>query len=108
MTKVHRYSFFGKTILIIQSPSIEEAFIFLTCIRKKQDGQWEKPSHGEGKTVKCNIEEMAMILQVMKFTIKFWETYHDYKGQKPGFLLNGKIKNMKNGSEFKLENTRKC
>lgn len=82
MTEKHQYSFFGNVILTIQSSSIEKPFIFLTCIRKIQEGEWEKPSKGEGKTIKCNIEEMAMILQVLKSAINVWTTEHEYKEQK--------------------------
>jgi hypothetical protein len=38
----------------------------LKCIKKKNDGIWEKPSKGEDKKIKCSLEEMIMILQVLK------------------------------------------
>lgn len=79
MTNSHSQSFFGQsTGLTIQSSSKTEPFIFLKCIKKKGDGKWEKPSKGEGKTVKCNLDEIIMILQVLDRKSKSWTSYHDY------------------------------
>jgi len=77
MTNIHSQSFFGQsTGLTIQSISKEQPFIFFKCIKKKADKSWEKPSKGEGKIIKCNLEEIIMIQQVLSQKIKLWSTYH--------------------------------
>ncbi len=83
MTDTHSQSFFGQsTGLTIQSSSKTESFIFLKCIKKKANGTWEKPSQGEGKTVKCNLDEIIMILQVLKRKIKSWSSFHNFNNVK--------------------------
>lgn len=83
MTNTHSQSFFGQsTGLTIQSASKTEPFIFLKCIKKRGDGTWEKPSKGEGKTVKCNLDEIIMILQVLKRKIKSWSSFHSFNNVK--------------------------
>ncbi|MHA1293505.1 MAG: hypothetical protein ACTSQJ_12680 [Promethearchaeota archaeon] len=83
MTNNHNYSFFGQTTgLTIQSTSNEESFIFIRCIKKKPNGEWEKPSNGEGKVIKFSLEEMVMILHVLDRTINNWSSYHTYKDNK--------------------------
>ena len=80
MTNNHSQIFFGQaTGLTINSPSKDEAFIFLKCIKKKPDGTWEKPSQGEGKTIKLSLDEMVMILKVLKRKIESWSIFHSYK-----------------------------
>jgi len=65
ITNQHSYSFFGsKTAIIVKSPSKQDPFIFFTCIRKLSEGVWEKLP--QGKTTRFNLEEMIMILQVLK------------------------------------------
>ncbi|MFX1260196.1 MAG: hypothetical protein ACFFAN_20285 [Promethearchaeota archaeon] len=77
MTDNHNHSFFGQTTgLTIRSFSKSEPHIFLNCIKKKSDDTWEKPSLGEGKTIKCSLEEMVMILQVLNRKIHKWSTVH--------------------------------
>ncbi|MFX1321978.1 MAG: hypothetical protein ACFFAQ_10065 [Promethearchaeota archaeon] len=83
MTNTHSQSFFGQsTGLTIQSTSKTEPFIFLKCIKKRGDGAWEKPSKGEGKTVKCNLDEIIMILQVLNRKIKSWSSFHNFNNLK--------------------------
>jgi len=83
ITDKHSYSFFGqKTRLIVSSPSKTEPFIFFRAIRKKADESWEKPSKGEGKTIKFNLEEIAMMLQVLEKKLNTWTTFHRFKDQK--------------------------
>jgi len=80
MTDNHSQSFFGQsTGLIIQSSSKNEPYIFLRCIKRKPDSVWEKPSLGEGKTIRCSLAEMIMILRVLKRKIDSWSSYHTYK-----------------------------
>ncbi len=83
MANTHSQSFFGQnTGLIINSSSREEPYIFLTCIKRKSDGIWEKPSLNEGKVIKCSLEELVMILQVLNRKTLNWQTIHDYKDNK--------------------------
>jgi len=83
MTDTHSQSFFGQsTGLTLQSTTKTEPFIFLKCIKKKANGTWEKPSQGEGKTVKCNLDEIIMILQVLKRKIKSWSSFHSFNNVK--------------------------
>ena len=83
MTNNHSQSFFGQaTGLTINSTSKDEPFIFLKCIKKKPDGTWEKPSQGEGKTIKLSLDEMVMILKVLKRKIESWSSFHSYKENK--------------------------
>lgn len=83
MTDNHSQSFFGQTTgITINSPSKSENYIFMKCIKKKQDGSWEKPSMGEGKTIKISLEEMVMILKVLKGKLPNWTTYHKFNENK--------------------------
>ncbi len=80
MTDTHSQSFFGQsTGLILQSSSKHEPYVFLRCIKKKPNNAWEKPTQGEGKTIRCSLDEMVMILQVLKRKIDSWSSYHKYK-----------------------------
>ena len=80
MVDNHNYSFFGqKFAIILQSSSKEQPAIFFQCIKTKSDGSWEKPSSGEGKKTKFSIEEMVMILEVLKEKRVTWSTFHKYK-----------------------------
>ncbi len=80
MTDNHSKSFFGQaTGIIINSPSKTDPFIFLRCIKKKPNGVWEKPSLGEGKTIKVSLEEIVMILRVLNGKTTSWSGYHKYK-----------------------------
>ncbi|MHA1412187.1 MAG: hypothetical protein ACTSVX_04185 [Promethearchaeota archaeon] len=83
MVDKHNHSFFGTTTgLTIQSSSKREPFIFIKCIQKKTDGTWEKPSKGEGKTIKCNLDEMVMMLLVLQRKMKEWVNIHSFKNDK--------------------------
>jgi hypothetical protein len=79
MVNNHRHIFFGKSSgLKIQSSSQTEPFIFFQCIKKKQDNSWENPSNGESKTIKISMDEMVMILEVLKKKVKTWSSYHKF------------------------------
>ena len=83
MTDSHSQSFFGQaTGLTIQSSSKNEPHIFVKCIKKKPNGSWEKPSNGEGKTIKISLEEMVMILKVLKEKLPSWTTFHNFNDSK--------------------------
>ena len=68
--------------MFIQSSSKREAFIFMKFIKKKGDGSWEKLSTREGKTIKVGLEEVVMILEVLKKNKKTWSTVHSFKEDK--------------------------
>ncbi len=79
MVNKHSQSFFGQsTGLTLLSSSKTEQIIFIKCIKKKPDGSWEKPSLGEGKTIKCSLDEMVMILEVLKKNEDSWSSYHNF------------------------------
>ena len=79
LTDKHSQSFFGQAVgLTIQSSSKSDPFIFLKCKKKKPDSSWEKPSLGEGKSIKCSLDEMVCILHVLKRKGNSWSTYHKY------------------------------
>ena len=83
MVDKHNKSFFGQsTGMFIQSPSKSESFIFLQFIKKKGGRTWEKPSAHEGKTVKCSLEEIIMILKVLEKSLESWSTVHIFKDEK--------------------------
>ena len=79
MVDKHSQSFFGQsTGLTLLSSSKSDSFIFFKCIKKKPDGSWEKPSLGEGKTIKCNLDEIVMILEVLQRNCDSWSSYHNF------------------------------
>ncbi len=83
MVDKHSQSFFGKsTGLTLQSSSRTEPFIFLKCIQKKNDGNWEKPSQGEGKTIKLSLDEIVMILEVLNRNLESWSSFHSFNDVK--------------------------
>jgi len=41
---------------------------------KKRSGIWEKPSIGQGMLLKCNLDEIIMIKEVLKGKFKSWST----------------------------------
>jgi len=83
MVDKHSQSFFGQsTGMTILSSSRKDPYLFFKCIQKKPDGKWEKPSSGEGKTIKCNLDEIIMILQVLKKHEKEWSSFHNFKDSK--------------------------
>jgi len=83
MVDKHSQSFFGQsTGLTLLSSSKSDSFIFFKCIKKKPDGSWEKPSLGEGKTIKCNLDEMIMILDVLQRNTNSWSSYHNFNDVK--------------------------
>jgi hypothetical protein len=83
MVDKHSQSFFGQsTGLTLQSSSRTEPYIFLKCIQKKNDGSWEKPSQGEGKTIKLSLDEMVMILEVLNHNSGSWSSYHNFNNVK--------------------------
>lgn len=76
----HNYSFFGKKSgLLFQSAKRDQPYVFFRFIKKKDSGDWEKPSNGEGKVIKFSLEEIIMILEVLNKKIPSWDSYHKFK-----------------------------
>jgi len=89
MVNSHSKSFFGQnTGLILQSSSKKDPYIFFQCIKKKANGIWEKPSKGEGKIIKFSLEEMIMLLKVLKSKMESWSTYHKYNNSNTSISVN--------------------
>lgn len=83
MVNHHRISFFGsKTGILFDSNPSGSPDIFLTFIKKKVDGSWEKPSQKEGRTIKFSLVDMAFILRVLRGEISAWKTVHLYEERK--------------------------
>jgi hypothetical protein len=79
----HIKTFYGqKRSVRVTSPSKQVPYIFLSCINRKDDGSWEKPSEGEGKTVRLSIEEIICILEVLNRRSANWRGYHVFKERK--------------------------
>ncbi|MHA1488185.1 MAG: hypothetical protein ACTSRI_00605 [Promethearchaeota archaeon] len=88
MADFHTKSFFGQsTGIIVNSPAKTVPHIFITCIKKKDDNIWEKPTNGEGKTVKLSIEEIICILEVLKRKSSNWRGYHVFKDEKTEIMV---------------------
>jgi len=79
----HIKTFYGqKKSVRVTSPSKQVPYIFLSCINRKNDGSWENPSEGEGKTVRLSIEEIICILEVLYRRSANWRGYHVFKDRK--------------------------
>jgi hypothetical protein len=83
MVDKHSQSFFGQSSgITLVSTSKSNDYIFFKCIKKKENGIWEKPSLKEGKTIKCNLDEIVMILEVLRGKRKVWSSYHNFNENK--------------------------
>jgi len=83
MADFHTKTFYGqKSSLMISSPAKMVPYIFLSCISRRNDGTWERPVKGEGKTVKLSIEEIICILEVLHRRSANWRGYHVFKDRK--------------------------
>src|SRR4030042_4648046 len=77
--QTHRYSFFGqKTALVLQSGNWTAPCIFLTFIKKRDNGTWERLA--EGKTVKLSLPEIIAVRDVAAGEHPEWKTYHKSNG----------------------------
>ncbi|TXT67503.1 MAG: hypothetical protein BAJALOKI1v1_80036 [Promethearchaeota archaeon] len=80
MTDIHEIAFWeDKTALILRSSSRTLPYIFFTSIRKKENGEWEKPSKKEGKVIKIDLKEIICLLEVLQQELEEWRGYHIYK-----------------------------
>lgn len=83
MVNHHRKGFFGsKTGIIFNSSSSSSPNIFLTFIKEKENGSWEKPSEKEGITIKFSLVDMAFILRVLRGVENAWKTFHSFQERK--------------------------
>ena len=65
MADFHTKTFYGqKECIRVTSPSKQVPYVFLSCLYRKDDGFWEKPSEGEGKTVRLSIEEIICTFSI--------------------------------------------
>ena len=98
MTDTHRYTFFGKNMgLIILSFKKSDPFLFFHMIKRKLNGEWEKPSKNEGKRIKFSLEELIFILQVAKHEKESWKTSHEYNENTTEILFNWEEDNSEGG-----------
>ncbi len=89
MVDKHDKIFFGQNSAIsVVTFAKEEPYFLLRCIKKKSDGSWEKPSKGEGKSVRLSLDELVMILHVLREEISAWSTTHKYKDQQTTITVN--------------------
>ena len=94
----HQRSFFGQKVgMIFDSANWDHEYAYLTFVRKKEGGTWEKPSNGEGKRVKLNMGELVMMNKVLGGTLDRWSTVHSFKEQKTTISCS---KNAKKAGEI--------
>jgi hypothetical protein len=96
MSDQHSQSFFGQnTGLLLNSTSKSDPYLFIRCIKRKTNGTWEKPSTGEGKVIKCALEEIVMILSVLDRKSLNWQSYHTYNDNKTAISFSWEDENAK-------------
>lgn len=104
MVDKHNKSFFDKkTGMIFDSGPSSSPVIFLTFIKKKEDGSWEKPSQKEGKTVKFSLEDVVFIRRVLSRVKTEWNTTHSFKGQETHISFEWTVSEEKEGLWVKVE-----
>ena len=64
----HNKSFFGTdSAILFDSGQLSSPAIFLTSIKKKEGGSWEKPSQKEGRAIKfCYNYSKNIFKQILK------------------------------------------
>ena len=103
----HNKSFFGEaTGIIFDSGQSSSPSIFLTFIKKKKDGSWEKPSQKEGRAIRFSLVEVAFILQVLRGDKSEWKTLHSFKEREVSisFEQDSETLSVKAGDYIKLLN----
>ena len=107
MADTHSKSFFGqKTGIIVSSPAKNVPHIFLSCLNRKADGSWEKPSQKEGKTVRLSLEEIICIQEVLNRRSQNWRGYHVFKDEKTEIFVGWDSK-AREVLKFKIGNYKK-
>ena len=80
MVEYHNKAFFGSKVgMFFDSSSWTNQFFFLRFIKKRSNGTWEKPSKGEGKSIKFSLEEMVYIFRVLRKEVLSWKTFHKFE-----------------------------
>ncbi|MFX0077478.1 MAG: hypothetical protein ACFE96_18700 [Candidatus Hermodarchaeota archaeon] len=84
----HLQNFFGNhTTMFVRSTSKEDPFVFLQFISKRSNGFWQNPSIGEGLLLRCNLDQIIMIKDVLKGTFKSWSTNLTLRGRDVNIAL---------------------
>lgn len=97
MVDHHRTSFFGsKTGILFDSGPSSSPDVFLTFIKKKEDGTWEKPSKKEGVTIKFSLVDVAFILQILRGEKNAWKTFHSFEERKTAISFQRNSENKEN------------
>ena len=87
----HQRSFFGQKVgMIFDSGMWNDDCAYLSFLRKKESGIWEKPSQGEGKKIKLNLGELIMVEKVLTGNLSKWSTVHRFKEQTTSISVNRK------------------
>lgn len=90
----HVRSFFGqKSALFFDSGSWEQENIYITVIKKKSNGIWEKPSENEGKKIKLNLGELIMVRRVFMGIENRWSTVHKFNDIQTRISINADTNN---------------
>ncbi len=93
----HRKGFFGaNTGILFDSGQSSSTTIFLTFIKKKEDGSWEKPSKKEGRAIKFSLVDIAFILQVLRGDKNAWKTVHSFEKREIAISFEQDSENREN------------
>jgi len=93
----HRKGFFGtNTGILFDSGQSSSPTIFLTFIKKKEDGSWEKPSQKEGRAIKFSLVDIAFILQVLRGDKNSWKTVHSFEEREISISFEQDSENREN------------
>jgi hypothetical protein len=77
----HDLPIFGqKTGMIFSTNGKENPYLFIRCLKKKANGDWEKAN--ESKNVKLSLLEIVSIDDVLNKKKKLWTTFHSYNDVK--------------------------
>jgi hypothetical protein len=91
----HRYSFFGKKVgLLLDSGDWNHPNIYFRFIKKKNSGDWEKPSAKEGKTLKFSLLELISIINTLEQPGSKWSTVHRFQGDSTPITFKHKGNHM--------------
>lgn len=94
MVDKHDWSSFGqKSAVMVSTNKMSEPHVFFRCIKKKNDGQWEKPSLKEGKVTKFGLGEIVALIKVLSKEKNEWQGFHDFKGEKTAIKINWSSQN---------------
>jgi hypothetical protein len=84
-------SFFGQKVgMIFDSEIWNDDCAYISFLRKKDTGIWEKPSKGEGKKIKLNLGELIMLQKVVNGDLEKWSTFHKFNNQTTSISVSNK------------------